>query len=67
MLYHMEVQWLSQGNVLNIVFELVEEICQFMDSKGKNFKILLGKKWKCELVFLADITAHLNVLNIQLQ
>lgn len=24
-------------------------------------------KWKCELAFLADITTHLSVLNLQLQ
>ena len=38
-----------------------------MDSKGKDSTVLQDKKWKCELAFLADITAHLNVLNLQLQ
>lgn len=38
-----------------------------MDSKGKHSQVLRDENWKCELVFLADITAHLNTLNLQLQ
>lgn len=58
-LYHKDVFWLSRGKVLNRAFEPHKEICQFMDSKEK--------KWKRRLAFLADITAHLSALNLQLQ
>lgn len=51
----------SRGKILNRLFELGEEICQFMDSKGKDSTVLRDEKWKCELAFLADITPHLSV------
>ena len=43
-----------------------KEICQFMKSKGKDSAVSQDQEWQCELAFLADVTAHLNFLNLQL-
>ena len=55
------------GKVLNRVFEINEKMCQFMDSKSKDYTSLRDGKWKCELAYLVDVTAYLNVLNLQLK
>ncbi|CAI9716823.1 Hypothetical predicted protein [Octopus vulgaris] len=60
--HHTELRWISRGKV----FLLIEEICQFMDSKEKDSTVLRDEKWKCELACLPDVT-HLDVLNLQLQ
>ena len=64
---HTEVRWLGREKVLKRVFELCKEICQFMDSKGKDFTALRNAKWKCKSAFMADVTAHLTVINLQFQ
>ncbi|KAK2812118.1 hypothetical protein Q5P01_000071 [Channa striata] len=56
-----------QGKVLQRCFELHEEICLFVETKGKDTTELRVETFLCEMAFLCDITSHLNVMNLQLQ
>ncbi|KAE8277565.1 General transcription factor II-I repeat domain-containing protein 2B [Larimichthys crocea] len=66
-LYHTDVRWLSQGNVLQRFFKLREEIHLFMESKGKYTTEFRDETFLREMSFLCDITSHLNEMNLQLQ
>ena len=39
----------------------------FLDEKEQHFSELNDDDWLCKLMFLADITKHLNDLNLRLQ
>jgi hypothetical protein len=65
-IYHTNVRWLSRGSVLKLFFDLLNEIKLFMEKKGRNIEELNDEAWVTDLVFLVDVTGHLN-LNRELQ
>ena len=64
--YHSEVRWLSRGQVLHRFISLLPAINDFLEKKGeKKFdQYLTDQLWMRDLCFLADLTNHLNSLNI---
>ncbi len=68
LILHSEVRWLSQGKVLHRFLAVLPEIVHCLnDSEGGRFPVLRDNEWKTNVAFLADITARLNKLNLQLQ
>uniref|UniRef100_UPI00358E5645 general transcription factor II-I repeat domain-containing protein 2-like n=1 Tax=Myxine glutinosa TaxID=7769 RepID=UPI00358E5645 len=63
---HSVVRWLSCGKVLER-FVNFDAIKAFLAEKGQNYPELEGEKWVVKLMFLMDITGHLNELNVRLQ
>ena len=47
--------------------ECFTEITEFLNRKGENYPELQCDDWVVKLMFLTDITAHLNDLNVRLQ
>ena len=67
MVHYSYVFWLSRGKVLKRVFDLRNEIQQFMQSKGKPIAEFNDPKWMTEFAFVTDILLHMNDLNTRLQ
>ncbi|EHB17073.1 General transcription factor II-I repeat domain-containing protein 2B [Heterocephalus glaber] len=67
LLYHTGIKWLSRGLVLKRFFESLEEIDNFLSSRGKPVPQLSSGDWIRDLAFLVDMTTHLNTLNVSLQ
>lgn len=67
--YFRDVRWLSCSEVLNRFCELLDPIQQFLEEQGmlSQFNEITTFEWKQQLYFLADITKHLNELNLKLQ
>lgn len=65
-----EVRWLSRGDCLNRLFNLREEVKQFLEAEGLDkclLQYLKDNKFILDLAFLADTTMLLNEFNLQLQ
>lgn len=63
-----EVRWLSRGYCLNRLFELKEEIPEFLEIEDmEEYHFFKDQTFILDLAFLADTTLFLNEFNLQLQ
>ena len=64
---HSNVRWLSCGKVLERFVECFDEIKILLSVKGQDYPELEDRDWIVKLMFLSDITKHLNDLSLLLQ
>ncbi|XP_063850962.1 general transcription factor II-I repeat domain-containing protein 2A-like [Scylla paramamosain] len=73
LLLHNNVRWLSKGKVLERFWSIRKEVQEFLRSQqsatkaNKFLDFLEDEKEMEKTAFLADITFHLNALNVKLQ
>uniref|UniRef100_A0A0L8IC94 DUF4371 domain-containing protein n=1 Tax=Octopus bimaculoides TaxID=37653 RepID=A0A0L8IC94_OCTBM len=56
---------LSKEKMLERFYYPREDICTFLEKKGKFVPELKNDNWICDLAFLVDITTHLKDLNLK--
>ena len=66
-IYFTSVRWLSRGAVLKRIWQLRDEISNFLASKGQKKPEFEDPSWISDFAFLVDMTTHLNILNSTLQ
>jgi len=68
LLFHLEVHWLSRGEVLKRLYELRKEVELFLiDKKCDLSHYFQDKKWVTRLAYLSDIFSYINDLNLRHQ
>ena len=60
--YYNKVNWLCRGKVITQMFQLKDEIQQFIEGKGYHAAEVNDAEWICGPAFLIGIT-HLNEIN----
>uniref|UniRef100_A0A8C1WF61 DUF4371 domain-containing protein n=1 Tax=Cyprinus carpio TaxID=7962 RepID=A0A8C1WF61_CYPCA len=68
LLLHTDVRWLARGKTLQRLFELQDQVVDFLSEHLHPLAALLKDyNWLAHLAYLADIFSRLNELNLELQ
>ena len=69
LLFYDAVCWLSKRNVVGRIFDLREELKEFLQLKGQKIFVAELNDEECNkrLAYLLDVFGHLNKLNLKLQ